>query len=387
MKVADSLIKQHRLAFIDAIRGLAIIFMVEAHVMNSCLDPAYKRGTLFEYVDISNGMVTVAFLFCAGAGFFLAMRNRIDEYQKFGSGFWRYLRRLGFILGVAYWLHIPRHRVDLFLSMPREELMSFLQFDVLHVIVACTFFSLVCVLVLGNMRRVQWLFAVLSVCIFAATPIVWSWNPERVLPLPLAMALMEPPLSKFPLFPWAGYFFAGVVTTGAFAASSHRHRFAIAALVGGVVLSAAAFYMQYAGIAYPGVHDWWLTSPEHSLYRLGMIIALFGGMFLVERWAEGSWPHTLLRRSGQESLGFYVIHLMIVYGSVVNQGINRLWANSLTPVEFIGVTTTVVGIVYGIVFQWQKFRYRSPDRARYTLYVLFSAFMLMFLLWPLFDPL
>ncbi len=381
MKVADSLIKQHRLAFIDVIRGLAILFMVEAHVMNSCLDPVYKHGKLFEYVDLSNGTVTVTFLFCAGAGFFLAMRNRIDEYRKCGPGLWRYLRRIGFILGIAYWLHLPYHRVDLFLAMSREQLTSFLQFDILHVIVACTLFSL------GSMRRAQWLFAVLAVGIFAATSVVWSWNPESVLPLPFAVALMEPPVSKFPLFPWAGYFFTGVVTTGIFTSSQHRQRFAILAAIGGIVVSALAYHMQYLGIVYPGFHDWWLTSPEHSLYRIGLVMTVFSGVFLIERHMDGGWLHTLLRRSGQESLGFYAVHLMIVYGSVVNQGINKLWGGSLAPMEFIGVTAVVIGITYGIIFQWQKFRFRSPGRARYTIYGLFAAFLLMFLLWPLFDPL
>ena len=123
------------------------------------------------------------------------------------------------------------------------------------------------------------------------------------------------------------------------------------------------------------------------MYRLGMVVAAFGGMYLLDRRMEGTKLHTILRRSGQESLGFYVIHLMIVYGSVINPGVNKLFADSLTPVEFIGVTAVVVAITYAVVMQWQKFRYSHPHRARMAIYALFAGFLLMFLAWPLFDPL
>ncbi|MGA1307587.1 MAG: heparan-alpha-glucosaminide N-acetyltransferase domain-containing protein, partial [Candidatus Kapaibacteriota bacterium] len=66
-----------RLTFIDILRGIACIWMIETHAVNAFLDGAFKNNPLFSVLQISNGFVAVAFIFCAGAGFRLALDSKI----------------------------------------------------------------------------------------------------------------------------------------------------------------------------------------------------------------------------------------------------------------------------------------------------------------------
>ena len=59
----------HRLAFIDILRGIAVVWMIETHVVDVCLAPLWKVGSLYHLIYISNGFVAVGFDFGAGAGF------------------------------------------------------------------------------------------------------------------------------------------------------------------------------------------------------------------------------------------------------------------------------------------------------------------------------
>ena len=55
-----------RYPFIDVLRGLAVLFMIETHTVNALLDPALRAGTFHDALTYVNGLVAPAFLFAAG---------------------------------------------------------------------------------------------------------------------------------------------------------------------------------------------------------------------------------------------------------------------------------------------------------------------------------
>ena len=86
-----------RLNFIDMLRGLACIWMIETHVVNAFLPDGYKDNLIFNLIDISNGFVAVCFIFCAGAGFRLALESKFKEYITISTPLFSYVKRLLFI--------------------------------------------------------------------------------------------------------------------------------------------------------------------------------------------------------------------------------------------------------------------------------------------------
>lgn len=382
MAIATPQVKTDRLHFIDLIRGLAVIFMVEAHVINSCLNPAYRTGGLFTTLDIFNGFVSVAFIFCAGAGFQLALEKKKESFRTFERPLWIYVRRLLFILALAYWLHLPTHSLTKYLSFAPAEMNSLFQFDVLQVIVTCSFIGLAFGLLPLRVGILRVIYIFLAAAIFLATPFVWEWHPEHILPAIFSMPFIEQPISKFPLFPWGGYFFAGAAVMGFLLQSEHRRRFAAILACCAFVVAVIASHMEDFHLYYGGWDDWWRTSPEHSLYRLAGVIAAFGVLFLLEQRIAPTRTGTILRHAGQESLGFYVVHLLIVYGSVVNPGITKLLAERLTLAECFALTLLIIAITYTIITVWHRLRLERPVLARRLVIAAAAIFLLVFLLAP-----
>ena len=69
--------KNIRLNFVDLMRGLAMIVMVEVHVVNSMMDPVFRNEAWFNYINFLNGMVAPVFIFWKMAVFpsFLTSTN------------------------------------------------------------------------------------------------------------------------------------------------------------------------------------------------------------------------------------------------------------------------------------------------------------------------
>jgi uncharacterized membrane protein len=135
-------VKKERLTFIDVMRGIAVIWMIETHVVDVILYKAHKQGWFYEMLNISNGFVAVAFIFCAGAGFWLAAQKKADDYKHFRQPLWVYVRRLLFILVIAYCLHFPSASIEKLFNISDAKWLVFFESDVLQCIVYTSFIAL-----------------------------------------------------------------------------------------------------------------------------------------------------------------------------------------------------------------------------------------------------
>ncbi len=54
---------KNRALFIDLLKGLALVVMIEVHVFNSLLLPEIKQAWWFNYLHFINGLVAPAFTF------------------------------------------------------------------------------------------------------------------------------------------------------------------------------------------------------------------------------------------------------------------------------------------------------------------------------------
>jgi hypothetical protein len=100
--------KGPRLQFIDLLRGWAGIVMIEVHVFNGMIRPELRHTGWFNLLNFVNGLVAPSFLFCAGAGFWIAIERKWDDFTRLRPPAWAFLRRLFYILVAAYFLHLPR---------------------------------------------------------------------------------------------------------------------------------------------------------------------------------------------------------------------------------------------------------------------------------------
>jgi len=374
---------KQRLIFIDLLRGLAALWMIETHVLNSFLNSQYQSGWLFSGISISNGFVAVCFIFCAGAGFWIASSRKIEEYKKFAPPFWLYLKRLGFILAAAYWAHFPEFSFWRIIRSTPEQVLSILQSDVLHCIVFSSLIALLIVLILPRRTPLVWVFGVLALVVFFSTPLVWAADIFQYMPVFPATLFARETISPFPLFPWSGYFFAGATITGLFMQSPNKSKFAKQLIIVSVVSPVIIFIIKDLPFEYPGWQSWWFVSPGHALFRTSGIVLVFALLYLSENFIMRFRRITdLLLLCGRESLFIYLLQGMLIYGTVANVGIKHFLPTIVTPFEIIILTAAVIAVCYSLAHIWYHYKQLDAVRARRTLFLLSVLFLVVFFLVP-----
>lgn len=374
--------KKQRYLFIDVLRGIAVLWMIETHVVDVVLAPSFKSGWFYNILNISNGFVAVTFLFCAGAGFWIAATRKAEDYRTFRKPLLEYLRRLGLILAIAYWLHFPTMSFQRVFSLQYERWLTFFQCDILQTIVYTSLVSLLFLLIFKDLKILKWTYGGLTLLVFLLSPFVWDAEPFTFLPPFLGALLAKPPISKFPLFPWSGYFFAGAFVTALFFQSNNKKSLSRWFVLGGIFFLLLLYFTRDYTSFYLGRNDWWRVSPFHSLFRVSGTIAVFGLLFLLEEWYREQRVGKILQLAGQESLFIYVSHLLIVYGSIANFGMKYFVGSRLGPIE---TSLIIIGLIFLCqisVSIWHKIKITDIRSARWMIAGTFGFFFLIFLLNP-----
>jgi uncharacterized membrane protein len=374
--------KQHRLVFIDVLRGIAILWMIETHVIDACLNTSLKTGFFYNMLNISNGFIAVTFLFCAGAGFWLAAQKKAEDYKKFKPPLWVYLRRLGVVMVMGYWLHMPLFSLLRSLKMTSEQYLRFCECDVLQAIVFSSILALIILMLTPKLKYLPYIFGILTLIFFFFAPIIWTLDPFQALPTCLATYFSKPPISKFPIFPWSGYFFAGAAISGFFFSVENKRKFAAIIGIIALILPFIMFAFKYSSLTYPGFVDWWRVSPGHSIYRVSVSILFFALLFLIEDKYKNTRVSNMLRISGQESLFMYVSHLMIVYGCILNLGLNHIIGYQLDWFRSSLLIIAICCTCYAFAFAWHNAKAKEPKLARFLMIAVSVLFIAVFILNP-----
>lgn len=377
----ESKTKAGRLSFIDVLRGLAVLWMIETHMVDMCLAPRFKTGSLYGWLNLSNGFVAVTFIFCAGAGFWLGLEKKADDYLRFGASFWKTLRRLGFIGLVAYAIHTPRFSLRASLHVDPASMHHWATSDVLQMIVVSSLAALLLFFIIRRKDVFKYAALLVTFLIFAVTPLIWGSDPFLKLPYAIATYFSKPPVSNFPLFPWMGYFFAGIAATAFIKSFRWPWAFALGLLVVGYFLKPIVFYIKDLPFSYPGHQDWWYSSPGHAVYRLSRVVMAFSALFLLEKHLDLLKPvKNFFVILGQESLLVYFWHIVIIYGTSANRGLRTYLPGALNPWQTALGTALIAGLLFLFAFQWNRLKKNSPRTAQWTLALITGSALLLFLI-------
>jgi len=116
--------QKKRALFIDLLRGLVLLIMIEVHVFNSMLIPSIKESGWFTYLNFINGLVAPSFLYVSGLVFVLSLQKVVDELRKFGNVFWKKIGRILLILIAGYSLHLPHFSLKKILNNPIQQVLN-----------------------------------------------------------------------------------------------------------------------------------------------------------------------------------------------------------------------------------------------------------------------
>lgn len=358
--------------------------MIETHAVNAFLNDAFTDGMLYNALKISNGFVAVTFIFCAGAGFRLALELKLQDYISFGKPLWKYISRLLFILGIGYSLQTPIFSFDYLLGSSSEEWMRFLDSNVLQLIVVSSFLALIGLFVMRSLDRMMFYAWPMMVAVFWLTPIIWSISGESLMQIPdfLRMYISTQPPASFPLFPWTGYYFAGYIATHYFVGSKDRKRTSNIYLIVSIGLMLIVYGVRRTDWTYYSSElNWWLVSPMHMMFRVSGAMFLFALLYKLQDKLTGPVSRALMV-NGRESLVVYVGQGIILYGAGMQAIIRSMFPEIIMPWHIILLTISVIGIMTGYAFSWNTYKKRMPIHAKWTLYLSMIIYVLIFLLTP-----
>ena len=373
-----------RLTFIDILRGIACVWMIETHAVNAFLNDAFTQGMFYGILKISNGFVAVTFIFCAGAGFRLALESKLQDYISFGAPLLQYVRRLLFILGIGYSLQTPIFSLSYLQSATPAEWMRFLDSNVLQLIVVSSFLALIGLLLTQSLQKMIFYAWLMMASVFWLTPIIWSISSETLLQIPdfLRMYVSTQPPASFPLFPWAGYYFAGYIATHYFVGAEDRNRTSNVYLFLSIGLILIVYGVSRTNWTYYSPElNWWLVSPMHMIFRVAGAIFLFALLYKVQDRLTGPISRALML-NGRESLVVYVGQGIILYGAGMQAIIRSIFPEFIMPWHIVVMTISVILIMTAYAFAWNSYKKKMPVHAKWTLYLSMIIYVLIFLLTP-----
>lgn len=327
-----------RVGFIDWLRLLASLSMIQGHAIDAVLLDEARVGPLHESWSWARGLTAPAFLVASGLSFHLA--SRLDDDVAYAArrathgARARRVARAVWLVALGTLLHA---------------------FDAPWVIdvLQCVGVSLLVLdgLVTLSDRRDHVLaaagaLAVLSVAFALPASDLSGTGALRY----LTSWVSRQDGSLFPLLPWAGYVLAGVVVgrvalpegarTAPATTSSRLLGLAFVAGVASVVLGA---------VLRPATEATWSAHPAIVCMRLALVLGIGGVLVLPS--ARMELPRWLQTLAG-ETLALYVVHLVVLYAAWV--GPARIWPHALPLTPALALAAGLVVVSTAAALGWAR---------------------------------
>jgi len=303
----ESSSQKNRLFYLDWLRGVAGIIMLQGHVFQSFVKPDLRGSAAYMLSQFLGGMPPAIFLFLTG----ITLSFLMDSMERKGlptrTRITGTLRRAGYLFGIAL---LFRLQLWLF-SWPNGAWTNLLKVDILNCMgVGIAAMSVMTLFTTAQRARIC---AALGLAIAAAAPLIsqidWTGVPWIV------KAYLAPDYNFFSLFPWVAYLVFGL-SAGSLLRLLKPDQLDRAmqwgALLGGAMVITARYFANLPFSIYPK-SEFWLDSPAQTLIKLGVTLVMLAfGYLWTQYGAAPGW--SWVRQVGTTSLLIYWVHIELVYG-------------------------------------------------------------------------
>ncbi len=335
-----------RIVFLDWLRGLAAIVMIQGHTFHSLIRPDLREQPAYIFSQFFGGQAAAIFLFLTGITFGLGMNRRDDlpAWQRIAGALRR--ARYLFLIAIAF-----RLQMWIF-AWPNQPWNDLLKVDVLNLMGATAALLAVTSLARG-IQRVRWAVSA-GIALAALAPVMAGLETGGI---PNAVRdYFVPSARTFSMFPWGAYLAFGLAAGSAIPLVRRADWGRVmqwSAVCGFGLLLAGQYFSNLPFSIYSNA-DFWLNSPALVACKLGITLLLGSGAFLwTEYFSEGwSWVRLL----GTTSLAVYWVHVELLYGRWLSS-----YKGHLTVGACVATSAVLVLMMVGMSAAIRRFRRASPS--------------------------
>ena len=341
-----------RIYHIDALRGVAILMMLQGHFIFTLMQNEVRVGAIYEFWEFCRGLTSPVFFTTSGVILvYLMLRKPEFNYRKVRvkKAIWRGLE-------LIMWGYLLRFNLWPFLAYGRIY-NEFWRIDVLHcigvglLVIAFTYFAL--------SRLPDYYFKLMllasAIGIFVFHPI-YSVYDYSGWPPAIRNYFTRDYGSIFMLFPFLGFVLIGGFLGSLYNTLYEKRRYAFigALILFGLFLTLGStrVFQQLHYMADVELFNQ-IANNNFDFSTLGQILLIYSFFMLAEpilaRWR-------MLNKLGQHTLTIYIIHFFILYGSVFGLGIDDLLIEPKTLSPFVVVIGAVIFII-GV--SWVTIKYHK----------------------------
>ncbi len=302
----------NRLLYLDLMRGLAAVIMLQGHVFQSFTRADLRSGGAYTFSQFLGGMPPAVFLFLTGITLAFLMDSQQRKALPLLSRWTGALGRAGYLFAIAFAFRIQLWLFSRYFSPGADSPWTeMLKVDILN----CMGFGIAMLAILAMLKTAQRIYvcAGLGVLIALASPLVTSAGLSS-LP-PLLHDYLVPSYNFFAFFPWAAFIAFGL-SFGSLLRKLKQDQLTRAmqliatagvAIAFGANLLSGSFNHLYAK------SEFWLDGPALVFIKLGVLLIAVPFCYvwmmqpMAQRW---SW----VRQLGTTSLLVYWVHIELVYG-------------------------------------------------------------------------
>jgi uncharacterized membrane protein len=388
-----------RLAWIDWMRGLACVLMFQTHCYDAWLGGNARDTGFLTGSQLLGTLPAPMFLFLTGVSFALVTDKLIRKNLIPSEITWRMARRGAEILAFGYLFRLQEFLIawgwapwsDLF----RVDILNIIGLSMILMALTCGITLMVWGEARGidagisgginaeaGFRRFGSVMVTVSITLAAliallTPPLYTTWQPTW-LPWELESYidgchnLGAPQPWIFPFFPWGAFAFAGLgigfllfnevlFKRQVFTDRTRNHMAQTVAVLAGVgiavILAARGF--DHSSFHLYSTYDYWHTSPNFLMMRVGLLLVIAFLSYAWCRWGLGTRGFSPLIQLGQTSLLVYWVHIEFVYGRF-----------SLLPKRAESIAGATRGLLEIIVFmlilsllrtriEWKRFDWKK----------------------------
>jgi uncharacterized membrane protein len=359
-----------RVEAVDLFRFLILFFMIQGHLFRAYLLPSIRHAQWYLVHEALHGLVAPGFLFSAGFAAFLSFHNKRHNYVHLDRAFFKRLRRILFVIAIGYWIHLPFFSLRKTLQqISRGQSGEFFKTDILQCIGFGLLLFTIMAVILKN-EKIVVLFSVLAGALFFLLP-------ETVKHIRLHPAIdpyFNYDVSIFPIFPWAGFLFLGVISAYVYSILKKETFFELILVLG--VAGFPWFFLQSSQYEFKAE----LTLLGNLNKAAGVFLLLALADLLLRKFKG---PLTaILIKAGTESLFVYVLHLFIIFNSIFRFGLKAYFQDSLRVPQALLLFFVIQLAVFAISFFYNWLKEKQMLVWRVVFYAFWIVFILIFVTEP-----